>query len=413
MGEGSMLRRYVGLVGMGTRGAVAKLLGGHSRRLLVTVVGVAVAIGFTLAVTGVALGLASGATVGSEDVDYWIVPEEGSSTVTVASDGLRLGDSHATARSIAEDPRVDHASPVLLEFVGLVNPSASVGEYVLVIGVVPSEAPYEVAGISTGELTAGDPHYANGSYDGDPTNEVVLSESAADLLNASERDDLRLRTRDVQTQQMTVVDVNGTSASGVGSVPIAVVHLSELQSITGMTEGDQSNQFLVITNDPSVRSDLEGVYPNTDVIARNDVGLNRRGGDELALAVVVAAFVTAVGVGALTVATMMGLEVTNDRRRLALLAAVGYTRRSRAILVLVEVLTVALLGGILGVLLGFAGIETTNQIAASFVGDAPPARFHPLLVPYGIGLAVVIGVVASLYPIYLSYRSRPMAVITR
>jgi putative ABC transport system permease protein len=302
---------------------------------------------------------------------------------------------------------------VLLEFVGLVNPSASVGEYVLVIGVVPSEAPYEVAGISTGELTAGDPHYANGSYDGDPTNEVVLSESAADLLNASERDDLRLRTRDVQTQQMTVVDVNGTSASGVGSVPIAVVHLSELQSITGMTEGDQSNQFLVITNDPSVRSDLEGVYPNTDVIARNDVGLNRRGGDELALAVVVAAFVTAVGVGALTVATMMGLEVTNDRRRLALLAAVGYTRRSRAILVLVEVLTVALLGGILGVLLGFAGIETTNQIAASFVGDAPPARFHPLLVPYGIGLAVVIGVVASLYPIYLSYRSRPMAVITR
>ncbi|WP_135534920.1 FtsX-like permease family protein [Halostella pelagica] len=413
MAEGSRLRRFVGLVGVGARSAVARLVGGRSRRVLVTVVGVAVAVGFTLAVTGVALGLASGATVGGEDVDYWIVPDDGSSTMTVASDGLRLGDSHATALSIADDSRVDHASPVLLEFVGLENPSAGVGEYVLVVGVVPSDEPFEVAGVSTGELTAGDPRYANGSYGGDPTNEVVLSESAAGLLNASEGTDLRLRTRDVRTQRVAVEDVDGASSAGVGSVPIAVVHLAELQSVTGTTEGDHANQILVITNDPSVRGDLEGVYPETNVIARDGVGLDRSGEDELPLAVVVAAFVTAVGVGALTVATMMGLEVTNDRRRLALLAAVGYTRRSRALVVLVEVLTVALLGGLLGVCLGAAGIEGTNRIAASVVGDAPPARFSPVLVPYGIGLAIVIGVVASLYPVYLSYRTRPMEVITR
>jgi len=85
---------------------------------------------------------------------------------------------------------------------------------------------------------------------------------------------------------------------------------------------------------------------------------------------------------------------------------VGFSRRSRAFIVLSEVLTVA-------VLVGLAGVAATNRFAASYFEGSTVATFDPLLVPYGIGLAVVVGLVASLYPVYLSYRARPAEVLGR
>lgn len=406
-------RRLVGLAGIGLRGVLARLFGGESRRVLATVVGVAVAVGFALSVTGVALGLAGQSTVQSEDVDYWVVPERGASPVTVSADGVRLGDAHSAAASIGADDRVEYATPVLLEFVGLENPAAGTGEYVLAVGITPSGEGYEVAGVSSAGMTPGDPFYANGSYDGNRTNEVVLSESAADLLNASVNDSVTLRTRGGAFERLTVVNVTASEGGGMGSVPVALVHLSELQASTGATDGDQANQFLVRTNDPTVRDDLAGRYPETNVVARSDVGVAAGDVGDLPLAVAVAAFVTAVVVGSLAVATTMGLEVTSDRRRLGLLSAVGFSRRSRAVVVLSEVLTVAVLGGVLGVLVGLAGVAATNRFAASYFEGPTVATFDPLLVPYGIGLAVVVGLVASLYPVYLSYRARPAEVLGR
>ncbi|WP_121820736.1 ABC transporter permease [Halostella salina] len=411
--QSSRLRRVTGLFGLGFRGALARLRGGDSRRVLVTVVGVGIAVGFTLTVTGVAVGLAGQSTVASDDVDYWVVPEQGSSPLTVASGGVRLGDSHATARSIADDQRVRGATPVLLEFVALENPTDDTREYVLVAGVVPADDTFEVFGVSTAGLAPGDPHYANGTYDGERTDEVVLSDGAAELLNATDGGAVELQVRGAEPRRLQVVNVSVAESRGTGTFPVAVMHLSELQSITGAADGDQANQILVRTNDRSVREELDGVYPETTVIARNDVGLDRGGADDLPLAIAAAAFVTALSVGTLAVATTMGLEVTGDRQRLALLAAVGFSRRSRAVVVLAEVLTVAVVGGIAGIGVGVAGVEITNRVAAEYVADASAATFHPLFVPYGIGLAVVIGLVASLYPVYLSYRSRPLEVIDR
>jgi len=411
----SGFRRIVGLFGLGFREALASLRGGHSRRALVTVLGVGIAVGFTLTVTGVAVGLTGQTTVASEGVDYWIVPEQGSSPLTVSSDGVRLGDSHSTAASIAVDQRVSGATPVLLEFVALENPADGTREYVLVAGVIPPEDAFEVIGASTAGLTPGDPYYANGSYDGERTNEVVLSEAAADLLNTSAGEPVDLRSRNRESQRLRVANVSTSESTGVGEIPVAVMHLSELQAITGASDGDQANQILVRTSDESVREDLQGVYPATNVIARNDIGLDQVGVefDDLPLAIAVAAFVTAITVGTLAVATTMGLEVTGERRRLALLAAVGFSNRSRAIIVLAEVLTIAILGGLLGILLGVLGIKATNRIAAEYVTETTAATFHSLLVPYGIGLAVVIGLIASLYPVYLGYRSDPLEVIDR
>jgi len=57
-------------------------------------------------------------------------------------------------------------------------------------------------------------------------------------------------------------------AAGFGEVPAIAMPLAELQSLTGLDSADQADQILVSTTDPTVESDLAGVYPQTDVVSR-------------------------------------------------------------------------------------------------------------------------------------------------
>jgi putative ABC transport system permease protein len=157
----------------------------------------------------------------------------------------------------------------------------------------------------------------------------------------------------------------------------------------------------VATNDPGVRGDLETLYPRTRVVTRS--GLS--GGDvsttSLPVAVALAAFVVSLAVGALFTATTTGLEVTRERRTLATLAALGFDDRSLAVVVATETVALCLVGGVAGVALGALGALATNAAVAA-VGLPAVATVHPVLVPLGVGTAVLIGLVAVPYPVWLS-----------
>jgi putative ABC transport system permease protein len=127
----------------------------------------------------------------------------------------------------------------------------------------------------------------------------------------------------------------------------------------------------------------------------------------------VAALLISLVVGVLFTATMMGLEITNDRQTLGTLTALGYSSRSLAVLVAAETVTLAVVGGVLGVGLGAVGIVAVNRLATSVFGVQSLAVFEPGLLVYGIGVALLIGLLATPYPIWLSRRTDPLAVIRR
>jgi putative ABC transport system permease protein len=127
----------------------------------------------------------------------------------------------------------------------------------------------------------------------------------------------------------------------------------------------------------------------------------------------VAAFVIALVIGVLFTATMMGLEITNDRRILGTLAAIGYSPGSVTLLVLTETVSLALLGGLLGAGLGAASLVIVNQIVADVLAVPAFAVIEPVLFVYGIGTALLIGVLAAPYPMWLSRRSDVLSVIRR
>lgn len=402
--------KRISLVRLGVTQTLGRLRTGDSRRLLVTVLGVALAVALMISVTGVAVNLASGSTVQGDDVDYWIVPEGGSiNSVAVSVEGPQLGSVHQTTTRIQSDDRVAFATPVELQILELSTGDTS--EYVLAAGVIPPGGEHTLLGLPSEQLTPGDPHYSNGSYDGPWTGEAVVSSAAAELLAVEQGDTLTpTRSTPNQTFEATTT-AEGDLSGGVGPVPLILVHTSELQTLTNTATQDQADQILVSTNDPAVRSTLESIYPETQVLLRAGFGGSDLSTASLPIAVAVAALIATVAIGTLFVATLMGLESIAARDTIAVRSALGFSTASQMLIILVQTLTVAGLGGLGGTVLGVGGIHLLNVSADALSNVSQIAAVHLGLLAYGPGVALLIGVLATPYPAWLAARTDSLEVL--
>lgn len=367
-----------------------------------------VALTFTLMLTigGISVGLATQSTVQSDDVEFWVVPESGTTLTTVVSvDAPQLGSVHARSREIDDFDGVVQSTPVLVQPVRVRADSAGQPDYVLAVGVVPSQRPVSVLGVSTASLSPGDPYYDGGSYDGEFTGDVVLSTAAAEVLGASEGEGLTVAsTSTVDVEQgfsVTAVDGAGRVTAG-GTLPVALFRLGELQALTGAETNDLADQILVQTNAPGVRSDLEAVYPTAQVVARGGVSPRSVVDDGLPLAVALTAVLVGVVVGTLFVLTMVGLEVDATRRELAVLTALGFSARDRLVVVFAMTLWFTLAGAVLGTLLAIPSIELVNAVATATLATGDVAHFRPSFLLYALGIAVLTTVLALPYPLYIA-----------
>jgi len=407
----SRLTQLVGLSGLGVRRVFGRLRGAAPGRMTVCILGVAVAVALLVVVTGVSLGLASSTTVESEDIDYWIVPDDnGAGSVPLESEGHGSVKSMRTAE-LTRDDRIDYASPVVLQPLQLTNPATGDREYVVAVGVIPTGDQRRVADMDISPLDTEYSHYADGTYDGQWSGEFVASPAVTERLALTQGDTVDVGNSD---RSLTLTHINDREmAAGFGEVPAIAMPLAELQSLTGLDSADQADQILVSTTDPTVESDLAGVYPQTDVVSRAGISGVDATPTNLPLAMALAATLVAGGIGVAFVATMMGLELTAGRQELAVLSAVGFSGRSRALVVVSETVTVAVLGGILGVGLGALAIVGVNAGVSSAIGIPSLATITPALIGYALVAAVAVGLCAAPYPLYLTTRTNTLEELTR
>jgi putative ABC transport system permease protein len=397
------LTRLGALIGLGGKLVWQRLRHTAPRRTTMTIIGVAFAVGLFVTVSGVSVALATQGSVVGSNVDYWVVPEgESSSTLPVAVGGPQFGDVHSVADQLTASDDVAYASPVSLGLFQLTYDNTT--EYVLVAGVVSHDG-LTVAGVNASGLTQGDPHYANGTYSGPWTGEVVLSTGASELLNASEDDAVMIPNQTAAMgQPFTVTAVTDGGESGLGTVPIALIHLSEFQTLTEGTTSDTADQLLVSTNDVGVREELATLYPHSQVSARSDSGFLSVTNSDLALALAAAGFAVSLIVGVLFVATTMGLEVTTDRRLWATLTAVGFSTSSRTFLLFLQTTLITITGGILGVILGRLGVFAANTAIAGLLGETVVAVYPIEFVGYGLAVALGIAFLTTPYLLWLTTR---------
>lgn len=82
------LTQFATVCGLGVRRVIGRLRGAAPGRMSVCIAGVAIAVALLFVVTGLSIGLAGSSTVESENIDYWIVPDEGGAgSVPLQSEG--------------------------------------------------------------------------------------------------------------------------------------------------------------------------------------------------------------------------------------------------------------------------------------------------------------------------------------
>jgi putative ABC transport system permease protein len=385
---------------------IERAKGGESRQTLLSVFGVAIAVALVLLVTSISLGLATSDSVGAE-VDYWVVPEGAASSAVTPVQGQRLGAVHQGAERIARIDGVTEATPVLTSLIRTTPADGAETEYVLALGVIPNRGGEGITGLSTAALTPGDPYYAGGEYDGLRTGEAVVSTGVVDLLGTDVGDSITFSSG-AQTANRTfqVVATDEGQAASIAQLPTVVVHLSELQTVTGAAGTDSADRILVRADarSPTIETALEAVYPKTAVLSPSDRLRQQALSAELPLAIAAAALLVSVVVGTLFLVTTLGFELAEDGINRAVMAAVGLSRWSLALLATVQTVTVTLVGALAGLLLWVTGVIIVNTVT-SVVYGAHVARLHPLLAVYGVGVALLIGLLAVPYLLVVERRT--------
>ena len=386
-------------------------------RLTVSIAVIAVAIAIFVVVAGASLGVASQPAVDDAESEYWIAPESADTLTTVtAADGPQLGDVHQTSAELEAHEEIDRATPVLVEVLEFRTEFDGEAQYVMAIGVITTEDRGSVAGVSTEGLAASDPYYADGTYDGEFSGDVVLTRAGAEVLDAEDGDGLII-TRPgpgAVDQSFSVASVSDQDARTVqGEVPVAVFQLSELQSFTGAANGDQADQILVDADSEAAVPIMEDAYPQASVIERDSAGGDRLLDSELPLAMSLSALLISLVVTTLVIATATGIEIEADRQNLAVLAALGLSSRSTTGMVLTRTLALAAIGGLVGAVLGSLGIVLVNTLVETYLAVPGFAMLTWQIASYGVGVAILAGLLAAPYPVFLARRTATLGELTR
>ena len=118
--------------------------------------------------------------------------------------------------------------------------------------------------------------------------------------------------------------------------------------------------------------------------------------------IVVAMGLLAIIVGGIGIANVMSISVIQRSGEIGIRRALGHTRGTIAAQFILEAVAVGVLGGILGVSVGVAAIGVGVAVAGWVF------TLQPVLVPAGIVLAVVISILAGLYPAVRAARLEPL-----
>ncbi|HTT35565.1 MAG TPA: ABC transporter permease [Thermoplasmata archaeon] len=335
----------------------------------------------------------------------------------------------------AADPNVESASPWLVAQTVFANDTlrsaAEAPNGTVPAGWGPTGSgtvgwvPDDNAGLDTPTLLAGDgfsdpgdPHYANGTYRGPVSGEVVVDQALAALLRVGVGD--RIWTAPTapagpaglsgwfaNATPLTVVGIS-TAFWLVPSALLAFLYLSELQTTLGESTGGSDPASVVLihlsdASDPDAdRARLATALPALTVFTvanilgavANAVALYRTFGTLVgAIGVVVAALFTT---------TVLLMSVDDRSRELAVLRAIGVPRRTVGRYVVEEGLLLAGAGLAIGFPAGIAGALGLNAFLARYVTGLPAGfsfiAIDPIVAVAAAVEVAAIGLVASLAP---------------
>lgn len=364
-------------------------------RTFFTALAIAIAVSMAVLLVSVGVGLNQGAAMMYEkDVDYWILPPDSSVTDLVSSsEKTMLGDVHQSVEKISSNPDIKGATPVLNRL--LYASSSGSPKVILGLGVIPGSV--DVLPASAPGLTAGDAYFTGGER----TGEAAINEKAAQLLGLKPGDSLSLGASSSNLNNSFRV-VGVISAAEYSISPVAVLHLSELQELTGNLEGDRANY--IIAQGSNALPILSGLFPNATVLSSAEYQAYSVVSDKKILATAIAVSFVSALIAVLFISSTMILSINEKQQEFAVMRAIGISQRSITKIVLYESIILSMLGAAFGIVLSNLGQKLLNMAAYSFFEVGQVAAVNPLLQIAGVGLALAAGVFSGLIPVFMTRR---------
>lgn len=386
-------------------------------RSVLAVLGVALAVVTVVVLVGVGVSALSVGDAGINriDADLWATAGPASfAPSTAGSVNNQLFDAHNVTRDIERAEGVSHAQGISFQTV-YVGAERQDYDTIIAAGTTGNGSQFDIEQGRT--FSGGDAHYANGSYDGPMSGEVLIDKRTAEQLNIEVGDEIHIGGTVVAADEntFTVVGITNDVARYIGA-PTIVMHLSELQEVSGSTGIDPASTIIIQVDEDAdeerVRNDLSASYPDLTFRTNSDQleAVLQSQSAIIASAVTLAGL--AVGSGITLVVNVFGLLVYQQRRQLAALKASGVSVSTLLLVTLVEGLIVGGLGALLGIALAAPGIEGIN-IAVGYLGfediiDAPQWVFG-----LGVGLAFVVGVIGAVVAGWRTVRVSPIEHLPR
>lgn len=409
------LERLRGAVGVGLSG-----LRYRRGRAALAVVGVALAVLLVVLLAGLGYGLT---TTGGQAID-WLDRDLWATAGPVAFAPGAVGgvenpveDAHAVA---AEMERVEGVVEVqALAFQAVyVSPDPGTVEFDTIVGVGGTGSGDTIVVQRGRTFSGGDVHYADGTYEGPMTREVIVGPRLAERYGLEPGDTLHVGgTLDAAREnEFRVVGISSTFSRFLGTSTVAL-HLSELQEVSGGTGNDRAAILAVSISpgaDPAVvERRIERAFPHFSV-RTNDEQVGAVIGDQgpvLAAAATLVALAVVAGVALVT--NVLALLVAQQRERFAALKAAGVSGRLLALAVLSQGLVVGLLGGALGLALALPATTLLNRVVADLAGFSDLVAAPPWLLAGAMVLAAVVGVGGSTVAGWRVSRISPLAHLRR
>ena len=395
----------------------------RSHRLRSTLTTLGVVIGVGAVITFVTLGASlEGAIIGE-------VAAEQSPVVTVTSQPATGGGGPGfggeqpvfTTHDVATVGRLEGvASVVPLGSVSLAGITYQGRSLALPSMTATTPAYFTIAG--QGNFTSGGPFDAG-------EREVVLNEQAATLFaqNVSVGDRMTVRTSSGDATNATVVGIlaSGESASPFGQFvaprvygPVDPFYGTAIERPSTGERVTAYSQVLVVATGfdqvEAVADRIETALVDSDASTllpasyRTIVRTNERIVQQIReILNTFTGFITGIAVislivGAIGIANIMLVSVTERTREIGIMKAVGFQNRDVLQLFLVEATMLGLIGSVVGIAVGvLAGYAATEVIDLPFI---MPWSW-PVI---AVGVGIVVGVVAGLYPAWNGARIDPI-----
>ncbi|MGA8542090.1 MAG: FtsX-like permease family protein [Thermoplasmata archaeon] len=402
-------------------------------RSALTSLGIGLAVGLVVLLLAISAGVQASATQLATASGVDLIAASANSTITTGS-LPPIAHAHALAKEIpANDSNVEVASPWLISELVFGNSSlwAAANSSRVPGGWTPTGSgavgwiPSDNSGIETPQIYngtgftyPGDPHYANGSYTGPFTHEIVLDQGLAGVLRLGVGDLVWVNTAEpIGPSELPGWYDNSTAFRVVGisgpfwlvpSALLSFLYLSELQAIAGggTPSTDYASLMLIHLYDPTAASAdqvlIEAVFPSLTVITLAEVlgAIQEVVNVYRTFGILIGAI--GVIVAALFATTVLQMSVDDRSREIALLRAIGYTRARVGGLVAEEGMLLAVLGFAIGLPIAYVGAYELNRFLLNLIGGLPVGfsfvSFDTGVLLAGIALVLAIGLCAALLP---------------